>query len=90
MVVPYEILGAEDNWEVRYFRNDDPSLLFWHRDKEDREVQILWGKVEVQIDNSLPVKLIPGESIFIPEGEYHRVISNESFGLKVHKHKKEI
>lgn len=83
---PYVIVDAEDNWEIRYFKNEDPKQLFWHRDKEMREVELLWGNIEIQFDNCLPVKIIPGNSFFIPEERYHRVIADSSFLIKIYKY----
>ena len=48
--------------------------LVWHRDREDRLVEIIEGNGwELQMDNQLPVKMNNGNSFIIPEGVYHRV-----------------
>lgn len=83
---PYQILGAENNWEVRYFKNEDPTQLFWHRDKETREIELIWGDIEIQMDNLLPVKLVEGQSYFVPEERYHRVIADKSFIIRIYKY----
>ena len=88
MVKPYFVIDSEDNWEIRYFKNDDPSQLFWHRDKELRECELIWadGSFEIQFDNHLPQKLYSGQSIFISEERYHRVIADKSFAVKIYKY----
>lgn len=68
-----EIVGET---KIRTFNdNVDDEELKWHRDRKDRIVEILknnnWS---LQMDNELPIKLIVGETYFIPEGVYHRVI----------------
>ena len=83
---PYQIIDSEDNWEIRYFKNEDPRQLFWHRDKELRKCELLWGDIEFQNENQLPQKMYPGQSIYIPEERYHRVIANDSFAVKIYKY----
>lgn len=81
---PYEIIDFGENWEVRLFRNEDPSQLFWHRDKEDRYIHLIYGDVEIQFDNELPNKIRESE-VFIKRNMYHRVISDKPFILKIYK-----
>lgn len=61
---------------IRVFdQNIDPIELKWHRDLEDREVIILEGEGwYFQKEDSLPIELLPGVSIFIKAMEWHRVI----------------
>jgi hypothetical protein len=64
----------KDGFYYRTFSCDlDNDELVWHRDKEDRIVEVLeesdW---KFQMDNELPIKL-EGQ-IFIPKNTYHRVI----------------
>lgn len=65
---------------IREFSRDvDSSELSWHRDHADRHVKVRSGKSWcLQLENSLPVKLIPGNSYFIPARTYHRVIKGQS------------
>ena len=65
-----------DNKKFRTFEeNVDDEELKWHRDREDRIVEIIESQDwYLQMDNELPTKLIVGEKHFIPEGVYHRVI----------------
>ena len=65
---------------IRTFSSDvDEMDLIWHRDDEDREIEILEGKGwQFQRDNELPLELKIGDSIFIPRHQVHRVIKGET------------
>ena len=69
-----------DDIRIRTFdENVDDEELKWHRDRENRLVEILESdNWYLQMDNELPIKLIVGEKYFIPEGVYHRVIKGNS------------
>ena len=73
-----------DDIRIRTFdENVDDEELKWHRDRENRLVEILESdNWYLQMDNELPIKLIVGGKYFIPEGVYHRVIKGNSI-LKV-------
>ncbi len=83
---PYKDLEVTKEYIIREFNKDiNPIELKWHRDKEDRIVEIV-GKTDwkVQLENQLPTSL--NESIFIPKGEWHRLIKgNGTLVLKIHK-----
>ena len=68
---PYENKG-----NIRTFSKDvDPTSLVWHSDKEDRLIEVLEGEGwKLQLDNKLPLLLSKGDSIFINEGDVHRVL----------------
>lgn len=72
-----EIIGDKI---LRIFSPDvDSEELKWHRDRENRLVEILEGEDWfLQMDNELPTKLIVGEKYYIPEGVYHRVIKGKN------------
>lgn len=61
------------NKKIRTFSaNVDEGELHWHRDREDRLVEVLEGSNwKIQFDNELPREFT---SIIIPEGVYHRLI----------------
>jgi hypothetical protein len=61
---------------IRTFEeNVDDEELKWHRDREDRIVEVIEGSNwQLQMDNELPKPLLVGKKYFIPEGVYHRVI----------------
>jgi len=82
---PYVDLETTDEYTVREFsQNIDPIELMWHRDNEDRIVEILeagegW---KFQYDEELPWNLEPEMSIVIPRHQWHRVVKGEG-NLKI-------
>ena len=82
---PYTDIEVTDKYIIREFNeNIDPIELLWHRDDEDRTIEIL-GETDwkVQLDNELPTSL--NESIFIPRHHWHRVIKgNGNLKLKIY------
>jgi hypothetical protein len=83
---PYRDLEVTNTYIIREFnKNVNPIELKWHRDREDRLVEII-GKTDwkLQLDNQLPTSL--NESIFIPAGEWHRLVKgNDKLTLKIYK-----
>ena len=86
---PYKDLETSQEYVIRDFNeNINPIHLLWHRDDEDRLIEVLesgpgW---KVQLDNKLPQVLEPETSIFILRHEWHRVIKGEGhLLLKIHK-----
>ena len=86
MSKPYTDIEVTDKYIIREFNeNIDPIELLWHRDDEDRTVEILgetnWG---VQLDNELPISL--NQPIHIKRHQWHRIIKgNGNLRLKIHK-----
>lgn len=71
---PFKETHVEDNLYLREFEESvDVDDLEWHRDREDRIVEII-GKTDwqLQMDNELP-KVMTGK-LFIPKEIWHRVI----------------
>ena len=71
---PYRDIEVTDEYIIREFdENIDPIELLWHRDDEDRTVEIL-GETDwkLQLDNKFPTSL--NEPIFIERHQWHRVI----------------
>ena len=69
---PYKDIEVTDKYIVREFNeNIDPIELMWHRDDENRTLEIL-GETDwkLQLDNQLPTSI--NEQIFIPKHEWHR------------------
>jgi hypothetical protein len=83
---PYKDLEVTDFYIIREFsENIDPIELLWHRDEEDRIVEIQ-GKTDwkFQLEDNLPTSI--NKPIFIPRGMYHRVIKGTSnLKLKIYK-----
>ena len=69
-----------DQDNIRTFSKDvDEMDLIWHRDDEDRNIEVLEGKRWFfQRDNELPLELKEGDRIFIPRHQVHRVIKGET------------
>ena len=61
---------------IRTFSKDLNKLeLVWHKDAEDRYIEILDGKGwSIQMDDQLPLAISKGDRIFIHEGQVHRVL----------------
>ena len=82
---PYVDLEINNKYVIREFsQNIDPIELMWHRDDEDRTIEIL-GETDwaIQLDNSLPISL--NDRIFIKRHQWHRVIKGTgNLLLKIH------
>jgi hypothetical protein len=83
---PYKDIEITDFYIIREFsENIDPIELLWHRDNENRTVEII-GETnwKLQLDNQLPTSI--NKPIFIPKHEWHRVIKGTgTLKLKIHK-----
>ena len=83
---PYTDIEVTDSYIIREFsENIDPIELLWHRDNEDRTLEIL-GETnwKIQLDNELPTSL--NDPIFIPRHQWHRVIKGDNkLKLKIYK-----
>lgn len=79
-IFPFTEEAVSDKIRIRTF----PSTIWeedlvWHRDANDRHIQILSGdNWKIQFDNCLPVDLIQFETYFIPKETYHRIIKGSS------------
>ncbi len=83
---PYTDIEITDQYIIREFsENIDPIELLWHRDDENRTIEII-GETDwkVQLDNQLPTSI--NNPIFIPRHEWHRVIKGTgTLKLKIYK-----
>jgi hypothetical protein len=66
-------------WEDALIREFDPSRddaeFVWHRDAEDREIEIVAGEGwQFQLQNCLPWLLTEGMVFDVKKEEYHRLI----------------
>jgi hypothetical protein len=81
---PYKDLEITNEHIIREFdENIDPIELKWHRDNENRIIEIV-GKTDwkIQLENQLPISM--NQPISIPKGEWHRVIKgNGKLTLKI-------
>lgn len=73
-----------DTDNIRVFNvSKDQSEFVWHRDKEDRIIEVIEGDGwQFQPENCLPLLLEPGIRFNIEKGEYHRLIKGVN-NLKV-------
>jgi|TARA_R110002153_G_scaffold8762_2_gene37229 hypothetical protein len=83
---PYRDLEITDQYILREFSDSvDPVELLWHRDNEDRTIEIV-GETDwaIQLENKLPTSL--NDRIFIPKHQWHRVVKGtEKLLLKIYK-----
>ncbi len=83
---PYRDLEVTEDYTLREFSDSvDPIELLWHRDNEDRTIEIV-GETDwaIQLDNKLPTSL--NNRIFIERHEWHRVIKGTgNLLLKIYK-----
>tara|TARA_R110000851_G_scaffold5268_4_gene21890 strand:- start:1916 stop:2194 length:279 start_codon:yes stop_codon:yes gene_type:complete len=65
----------------------DDNELSWHRDAENREIEVVAGKNwKFQYDNCLPVVIKPGDKITVEKNEWHRIIKGDTnLKLVIHK-----
>jgi hypothetical protein len=82
---PYTDIEVNNKYIIREFsQNIDPIELMWHRDDEDRTIEII-GETnwKFQFDNSLPIPF--KDRIFIKRHEWHRVVKGTGkLTLKIH------
>lgn len=77
---PYIDTELKSGCIIREFGDDiDPIELMWHRDNEDRLVEVIdcgegWM---FQFDNELPIKLCNNKSLSIKRHDWHRVIKGD-------------
>ena len=65
----------KDSSNIRSFSKNVKKLeLVWHKDDEDRDIEILEGKGwQMQFDDELPFELVKGDHIFITKHRIHRI-----------------
>jgi quercetin dioxygenase-like cupin family protein len=72
---PYSETRSENNLRRVFKPNVDNSELVWHRDREDRLVEVVSGKGWMfQLDNEVPIELKAGDKFKIKKETYHRII----------------
>ncbi len=83
---PYTDIEVTDQYIIREFDNNiDPIELLWHRDNENRTIEIIGNTDwQVQLENQLPTSL--NTPIFIERHQWHRVIKGTgNLRLKIYK-----
>ena len=76
MVKPYTDCFTSSNSRTRIFDgNTNSEELVWHQDAKTRRITVLEGiGWKLQLDNQLPVDLLPDCVYIIPAELHHRVI----------------
>ena len=76
---PYKDRQITETSKIRVFKSDvDSGELQWHRDREDRLVEVMGGNGwKFQLDNQLPINLTEGQVLLIPQGTYHRIFKGK-------------
>ena len=85
-MLPFQETKLSDNGFTRTFSQiTDFSEFMWHRDEEDRIIEATeHSDWKIQLEDQLPTSI--NESIFIPKGQWHRVIKgNGTLTLKINK-----
>ena len=77
---PFEQKIIGEKTMIRKFsKYVEANQLVWHRDREDRFVEVISGKGwSIQLDNKLPQKLTEGSTFAIKAGQYHRILKGEN------------
>ena len=77
---PYWDKRLDENAFLRTFSvNCNASELEWHRDAQDRLVEVISGKGwKFQYDNCLPATIKPGDKIIVEKNEWHRIIKGST------------
>jgi len=73
-----------DRENIRLFNvGDDQQEYVWHRDKQNREIEVLEGQAwQLQYNGCLPILLEENNTYYIPKMMYHRLIKGYN-NLKV-------
>jgi len=77
--LPFKVLEYSETRQLRYFSQVfTEDELDWHRDREDRTINLISGSNWlIQLDNELPVLIESGKSYQVPAGLWHRVIRTD-------------
>jgi hypothetical protein len=74
LVKPY----TEDGDIRTFYEHYDASEYVWHRDEEDRSIEVLEGNGwQIQFENTLPYLLKNGQTFDIEKYTYHRLIKGK-------------
>ena len=79
MKQPYIEKLINENIRLRKFSSNTPEdQLVWHRDRQDRVVEVIGGKGWMfQRDGSIPVQISPGTIFEVSANEWHRIIKGD-------------
>lgn len=82
---PYTDIIIDDGKIRTFDTNCSDGEYEWHRDHNNREIEILEGNGWLlQFDNELPKHINIGDKIYIPMGVFHRVFKgNTNLKIKI-------
>lgn len=83
---PYADIKLEKNEWIRTFDvNTDDQEFIWHRDRKDREIEVLSGDGwKFQRDNEIPFNINKNNKFEIKAMTYHRIIKgNTNLVIKI-------
>ncbi len=89
MSLPFKEVLLESNTQyvkvLREFSKDlNSEELNWHRDKEDRLVEVKKGSGwYLQMENEIPVSMSEGLKFRIPKYTWHRIINKNRTNLVI-------
>ena len=75
-----------DQYFIREFKeNIDDIELVWHREYNDRFIEVLEGNNwRIQFDNDIPKRIYEGDTLYIPKMVFHRLHKgNDQLILKI-------
>lgn len=75
---PYRDKRLDENSFLRTF-SVNSSEFEWHRDAEDRIVEVVSGKGwRFQYDNCLPEFINPGDVFVVEKNDWHRILKGKT------------
>lgn len=76
----YQDYAFDGNRFMRYFSEGvESDEMVWHRDKNDREVEVISGHGWMfQYDNQMPKLIKGGDVLLIKAMEFHRLIKGKT------------
>ena len=87
--LPFKEIFIEETEDAYVYKrlfdkNLNDSDLYWHKDKEDREIILLKGEGwYIQKDNSIPVLIEKNKLYFIDKNVWHRLINRKYSDLAI-------
>jgi len=83
-MLPYSDRKLTQGFERIFLEAVVSGELHWHKDHRDRTVTVIEGEGwSLQMDNSMPYVLKPGDVVGIPRDTFHRLLKG-SGDLKLH------
>lgn len=75
VVMPFNQVIINTNEYIRTFKRDViDSELVWHRDRNDRKVEVIFGEDWLfQLEGCLPIEMRVGDVYEIPACTFHRI-----------------